>query len=205
MNHNQSYEPKPTPGNNQYDFITNPSKPPKKPFLLLGSGSMKSRLLLIGGIAVLLMVLFVVASTILTSGSKSAAGNLKSLVAQQQELIRVADMGAKAADSNTRSIAITAKLSVQTQQTALKSHLEKNKIVLTKEELASKKDSEVDDALKTATSNNRYDDVFNEVLNSQLTNYAEALQNAYNAAANPTSKDLLSDSFSSTTAILNVP
>lgn len=203
MQPNQQYIPRPS-GQDPYEFITNPGKPPKRS--RLGGGSMKARLMLVVGVGFVLAILFVVVSSVLNSSNNNAAKSLKSIVLQQQEIVRLSGLGAASAtDPTTRSNAVTVQLSVQSQQKELSKYLESRGITVTKEELALTKKASVDKELESATSNNRYDDVFNELLHSQLTDYAASLKEAYDASNTPASKELLTASFNSTTAILKKP
>lgn len=203
MQPNQPVGPS-SPAPNPYDFITNSPQKPRKQ-LFGGGGSFKSRLILIIGGAVLLMIILAIITSLLTAGSSGNTNALKTMVAQQQELARVAAIGAdKSQDSTIRSRALTAKLSATTQQQKLTAYLEKRNIKLTKEELAANQDKSVDEALEAAAASNRFDEAFNEELISQLNTYAAALQDAYESAGNEESKKLLSDSFTSTAFILGL-
>jgi hypothetical protein len=187
---------------NPYDFILNPGQKPKK--RLIGSGnSLKSRILLIAGLAAVLMVVIYIVMTILGNAGKGDINTLKKLASQQVELIRIADMGAdKAVDIGTRSFAITAETSLLTDQKALEDYLEKQEVKLTKLELNSQKDEEIDNKLEAAISSNRYDDVFREILTDHLNDYAKDLKSAYNSTGNKTVKALLKTSYENTEALL---
>jgi hypothetical protein len=201
MQPNQPLGPS-SPVPNPYDFITNPGQRPKRQ-LFGGGGSLTKRIILVVGGAVLLMIIIAIVVSFLTSGGSSNLNSLKSIVAQQQELARVAGIGAdKAQDSTIRSYALTAKLSVTSQQQKLIAYLESKNVKLSKEELAAKQDKSVDEALDAATSSNRFDEAFNEELTGQLNNYATDLQEAFDSTSNQNGKTVLSDSYSSTAIIL---
>src|SRR5688572_20450745 len=109
----------PTPPNplptGQYDFILNPQQSRNTPGF--GGGSMKSRLFLVAGLAVVLIVGAIIVSAILSRANSGPINNLKSVIAQQQGIIRVAEIGLKDAKStDSRSFALTVLYSVTTDQ-----------------------------------------------------------------------------------------
>lgn len=188
----------PTP--NPYDFITNPGKAPKTP--LFGGNSLGKKVVLIVGGAIAFMIIAGVALTLFGNGNQSNTAGLKSLVAEQQELARVAGIGAKKAQSGTlRGKAATTELSVVSQQQALKRYLEGQNIELSEEELAARKDASTDEALDSAVSSNRFDEVFDSTLSELLATYANNVENAYNGAGNENLKSVLNDAFKSTAAL----
>lgn len=190
------------PPSNPYDFITNPGQPAKKP--VFGGGSPKSRIILIGGGIILLLIIISVVGSLLSSAGQGDAKSLKNLVAQQEELARVATLGAdKAQDASTRSLAYTVKLSVASQQQKLIAHLSKNNVKISKEELAAKKKQSVDTELDAATSSNRFDEAFSQVLSSELANYSRAVESLYQTTGSQTTKDILSEAYTSSSTLLS--
>lgn len=201
MDQNQPYLPAPNP----YDFITNPGKPSKKPGLS-GPSSMKGRLLIVGGGAVILLMLVMIVTTLLNAAGQAPTKALKDLVTDQQEIARVAALGAKDAhSSSTRALAITTQTSLATDQQKLIGYLEEKGTKLSKEELAAKVDNDTDKALELAATNNRYDEVFTEHIKKMLAAYANKLQTAYKENDNQTVKKLLEESFNSASHLLGPP
>ena len=194
----------PAPGSNPYEFITNPGKPPKKQ-LFGGGGSLTKRLIIVVGGAVALMILLAIGTSLLTSGGSGNVSALKTMVAQQQELARIAAIGAeRAQDSSIRAQALTTKLSVTTQQQKLTSYLASRDVKLNEQELIIKLNKDTDKALDAAASSNRFDQAFQEELTKQLNSYAVALQDAYKSTSNEKGKAVLSESFNSTAFILGL-
>lgn len=186
---------------NPYDFITNPGGPAKQP--RLGGGSLKTRLLVVIGGLLALMILGSVVATVLSSSGRKDTTALKNLAAQQQELIRVAELGAdKAVDYKTRSLAYTAKLSVTTQQQKLLAYLSGRGITVTKEELAAKKQSSIDKDLDSAAANNRFDEVFSATLDEELQDYATAMKTIYDSITSEKTKEILSESYTSSVTLI---
>jgi hypothetical protein len=199
----QPNQPQP-PAPNPYEFITNPGQAPKKR-LFSGGNSLKTRLLIVGVGIFLALVVITILISVLSSAGRAGTDTLKSMVAQQEELARVADIGVlKAQDGTIKSLALNTKLSVMSQQKQVIAYLETKGVKLNKEELAAKKDTATDQELESAASSNRFDDTFSAELNAQLDAYLSSLKSTYDMAGNETSKKILSDSYISTATILNV-
>jgi hypothetical protein len=200
MNPNQPYIPPPN-GQNPYDFITAPSQQPKRS--LLPGNSFMGRIIIVLGGGFLLMIILLVAGSLLGRGSQSNVAALKKLAAQQQEIVRIADIGStKAEASDIRARALTAKLSTQSQQKTLVSYLERTSGVVSVEELASQKDVATDELLNTATASNSFDEVFTTTLTELLNAYATDLQGVYDSTSNEETKQVLSESYTSTALLL---
>jgi hypothetical protein len=200
MDPNQPYIPPPK-GQNPYDFITNPQKSPKRRFS--GGNSFVTRLFMVVGGGVLLIIIISVAVSLLGRSGQGNTNALKNLVAEQEELVRVASIGSgQAQDASVRARALTTELSTETQQQSLINYLEKLGIKVSKEELAAQKDSNTDSELESAASSNRFDDTFSATLTELLNKYAANLQDVYNSTSNEETKLVLSDSYSSTATLL---
>ncbi len=192
-----------TPQQNPYDFITNPSQPNKTSGM--GGGSFKKRIIIVAGGALILIIIASVVGTILANAGKGDIQGLKDLALQQQELIRVADLGkTKANDPEIRALAYNASLSTTTQQQKLIAYLETRGAKLEKEELALSKKASVDAELEAAATNNRFDEVFNRILNESLVAYNRDLSTAYKSAVSDESKKILENSFKSSVIILGI-
>lgn len=201
MNPNQPYAP-PPPAPNPYDFITNPAPDPKTPKL---GNSFKSRLLIVAGAGVLLIMIASILGAVLSRSGKGDISGLKDIAAHQTELIRVAELGAdKAQSTPIRSLAYTTKLSVTTQHQKLVAYLGTRGVELTEVELAAHHDDSVDEELETAAGNNRFDEAFNEVLNQELTDYNNSMKTAYQSATSEKSKALLAESYASSGTLLGL-
>lgn len=195
-------QPAPGRSNNPYGFILDTEHQPKKP-LLQNRNSLRSRLLIVVGGGVGLVILLVIILSLANGGKTDNGKLLGDLVAEQAEIVRVADQGAnKGIDPSVRAFAEIAKLSVASQQARLTSYLEAHGVKLTPAQIDAKKSESTDTALNQAISNNRFDDVFTETLKSSLQTYSADLKNNYNVASNADSKKILSDSFTSTTSLL---
>lgn len=178
---------------NPYEFITNPGQ--QKP---VGGGSTKSRIIVVAVGIVLLLVIGLGVSTLLSSAGKAAEQSLKDIVAEQEEIIRISETGAKDALSvETRSFAMTVLASVQTDQQKI------SKLVKLKpEERRAKQSSKTDEALTAAKANNRYDEVLTETLITRIGSYRTALKTAYDSTKAGKTRTTLSDTFDSASALL---
>jgi len=186
---------------NPYGFILNAPHPPRR--TLLKPNSLRSRLLLVVGAGFVVILAIIGISSLLTRTSQGNVTALKSLVAEQQEIIRVAGLGVSgSSELITQGWAETTKLSVTSQQKSLTKYLASKQVVLLPIELSAKKNSKIDAEFKTAKTNNRFNEVFLETLKDNLNAYAKDLKTSYQNASNSESKKILSDSYKSVTLLL---
>ncbi|CAN5416444.1 hypothetical protein BH10PAT3_BH10PAT3_0340 [soil metagenome] len=193
--------PAPQP-NDPYHFILE-TQHKNKSSLRPSSNSLRSRLLVaVGGGAVLVFII-ILATSIIGGGGKNNAQLLTGLVAEQQEIIRVSDIGIKSsADPDIQSFAETTKLSITTQQNKLITYLSSKNVALTPLMIAADADKTTDAAMDTAIKSNQFDAVFKDTLQKSLATYAVNLKKNYADASNPTSKTLLADSYNTIAVLL---
>ncbi len=191
-----------TAQHNPYEFITNPSHPPKKK-LLPGGNSKIGRLIIAGvGVVVLLMIALIVMSLI-NSGSTALKTDYQNLVSQQAEVIRISGIGAtKARQSEAKNLAITTQYSLTTQQSALLALAKKAGANTDAKSLAASKDSKTDAALTSADQANQFDEVFTKTLTVELQKYQLALKKVYDATTSASTKDTLSKDYNAVDALL---
>ncbi len=174
----------------QYDFITNPGKPPKKPLLPSGN-SMQTRIFIFLGGVVVLIILGVIVASLLSSGGNKQKETLTKAAQQQTELIRVSAIGIeKARDSSTRNLATTINLSLQSDQQKLLGHVK-----VSAKQLALGKNSQTDVSLTSAEQSNKFDEVFKQTMQTQLTAYQKSLKTAYDGSSSAKLKTSLSELF----------
>lgn len=199
----QPYYTPPPVQPNPYEFITN-SGQPQKPGLLGGPSFKRRLLIVVGGGLVLLLVFIILFSVIFGSGGGNT-DQLKALAQEQQEIARVAEIGnLKAKSPNNKALAITTKLSVQTDQNQLTTLLEKQGIKLNSKDLALKKDADTDATLTQAEQNNRFDEVFAQIMDEKLAVYQKSLQAAYQNSSKNT-KSILDSSYKSAGLLVAMP
>ncbi len=186
---------------NPYDFLNEPTQ--KKS--LFGGGDKKKHILVvaIGGVIVLAIIALIVA--LVFGGAPSNKEELLSIAKQQNELIRVADIGVqKSRDSQAKALAITTKLTLTTDQQPLLSALKSQKVKISTKDLTTGKDSKNDELLTAAEQANRFDEVFIELIQSKLTTYQKSLKAAYdNPATGKKLKSTLSEQYKNASLIIN--
>lgn len=193
----------PSAPQNPYGFIMNPDQQPKRP---LFGGSSKTRLIIVvAGVFLLIVIAFIVMS-IFSSMSSSGTEQLKLVYAEQQEVIRIAEMGAKdARSSDTRNFATTTLFATQTSQQQIGKTITSQGVKLKPEDISAKKNSKVESILTGAAANNRYDETIRELLEKQIASYSQALQTAYNENTGQQTQAALSDAFKSTSVLIAKP
>jgi flagellar basal body-associated protein FliL len=183
---------------NPYDFLQ--AKPTKQkgpggPNLPTGS-STGQRLLIFLGIIGFVLVIAIVFVSFIRSAGKESTNDLISVVKQQTEIMRVADIGIdKSNDSATRSLALTAKYSLQSDQPDLVNAIKAAGTKVTDKILQSGLNPATDTTLNQAEQNNRFDDAFKQELNKELSNYQLTLKKAYQNAKGKKLKDSLKVDF----------
>ncbi len=184
----------------QYDFILNPQQPKRSPGF---GGSMKNRIFILAGLAIIIILAVSIISSIISRASRGPVDKLKEIAAQQTEIIRVADIGqTNSKTSDGRGFAATVNYSVGTDRQKLQPLLEASGVKMKPEELAKKKNDSADSSLEAAAANNRYDEQLKEILNTYLQDYLVMLKDAYDSGAGPNTKAELERSYNSAAAIL---
>lgn len=186
--------------NDPYGFIMNS---PAKPQRSLGPGSTSGHIALAVGVAVLLIIIGLVASSLLGAGDKDQTQRLLEISQRQTEIIRLTTQAdKKAKTSATKSFAVTTRLSTSSAQKDVNELLAKkgyNEKKLSKV-LTASKNTKSDEALAEAEKNNRFDDTFTQLMSSELTNYRKQLQAAADGATK-SQKQVLQKSFNSVATI----
>ncbi len=188
----------------QYDFITNPAKPPKKSMLPLpsASGNKPKAFLIYGGLAILFIIIISLLYSVFFGGNKGV-DQFKPIAQQQTELIRVATIGKqKASTTAAQNLAEMTVINLTSQQNDLVSYLAKQKVKLSLKYLNQGKNTATDQDLATAETNGRFDDAFTQDIRDGLTKYQGSLKSAYNSAGK-NGKAILNAQYSQTGLILS--
>jgi hypothetical protein len=191
----QYQAPAPQP---DFNFILNPKQPQKRP---ASPGSMKQRILVVVIGLVVLIIIISIAFTLLASAGKENVTGLIDVLADQQEVIRIADKGSKSNSQDVRDLAVTTKLTVKTDQLALKAYVTKKVSKFSEASLATKKDTKVDATLDAALASGQYDDAYQKALNTVLSQYIKDIQTNLKTAKN--SKPLLTESLKTLSVIID--
>lgn len=201
---NDPYNQPQPPQQNNYDFIMNPQKPKRSGLLPMGSNPQSKQLLIIiAGVAVFIILLFVVGA-ILTSHKSGAADQLTRIAEEQSEILHVAGLAnqGNASSQLTKNFAQNTALSISTDQLAMTNFLASHGVKVSDKQLALLQDPAIDQKLQTATQSSNFDSVFNDTMKTMLKNYQTSLQQTYAQAANQTEKKLLAADYSNATLLL---
>lgn len=187
----------------QYDFIMNPDQPSKRSILPTG-GSKKTRIIIVAiGAGILLLVTLLIISLISNAG-KADTEALVTAAKQQQELIRVAEIGVdKARTQDARNIAVTTKLALQSQQTEMQAAI-KTAGLNPKKVLEGTENKKTTEQLTTAEQNNRFDDEFLKVMTASLIAYQKSVKSAYDGATSKKLKTALTTQYKSANTLAGV-
>ena len=186
---------------NPYGFITDPAKPPKTPMF---GGSMKSRVILVVAGLIVVFILGLIINTLLSASSNKSNQVLKNAVAEQQEIIRISEMGMKdALTPDTKGYATTVNFVTKTSQKNLQERLGKQKIKMNKQDFASKTNTKTDELLKSASASNSYDEAMNSALDKLLEQHMKTIQTAYDMSGSAKTKEVLKKDFESTKILAN--
>ena len=186
--------PQNTPGqappSNDYAFITNPGTPSyKKP--LPGSGSPITRALIVLGGLLVLIIIFIALKGVLSSGS---SGPLYIGVAQdQQAMIHITDNASMepSLSGPNKNFAITADLSLISDQSKTVSYIQASGIKLDGKNINLKVSLPLDTQLTNAAAASNYNAVFDQIMQTKLNNYDQALQQAFDKTPGPKGRALL--------------
>jgi hypothetical protein len=167
---------------NPYEFITNPPKPGRRG--LLGGASGAQRLLIIVGVVAVSLIIVLAVMRSLTN-KETVTESFFSIAQQQNELVRVADIGdQKASNDKTKGLALNAKLSLKTDQADLLNYFKQNGVKVDNKRLGLTKNSVTDKRLESADTTGTFDATFREVMKEQLTTYQNSLKDTFSSTNN---------------------
>lgn len=139
------------------------------------------------------------------SSNKSGTESLVAAAQQQTELIRIADIGTqKARTTAGRNIAITTKLSLESEKAPLLAAIKQQGRNISGKELSAGKKLTTDKLLTNADQSNRFDEVFIEKIQADLVIYQKALKTAYDQATDKKAKQALSDQYKKASILAGV-
>lgn len=195
-----SFQP---PANNPYEFIMNPQQPPKRKGTGFGGGKLPMLLGLIVGGAVLLMIVLTIFIS-LGSNKGASTEDIVGLVQTQNELVRISNQGVKSAvQQSTKSLAVTTEYAMRTQQQETIALLTKNGRQLGEKENTLKQNAQTDRQFTTAKSTSTFDLVFSQVMQNELTTYANNLKQLFSKTTNKETRDQLSDYYEQTQLLIS--
>ncbi|MEO8105432.1 MAG: hypothetical protein ABI602_03795 [Candidatus Saccharibacteria bacterium] len=183
------------PESDPYDFIVNPAAPPRRS-LLPGGGSVIGRVVIVGGGLLVALILFIIVKNLLVVDSSNTALLLK-VAGQQQELIHYSNEATAAPllEGTTNNFAMTAVLSLTSQQKQLLIYLKANGHKLDAKQLNLQINAGTDQQLKASVAASTYDATFRQVMQTKLTTYGQTLQQAYAKTTGPAGRTLLKNDY----------
>lgn len=196
MQPNTPYSPAPPSQPHEYEFITNPGQPPRRPINLLPGGtSLPLRIAIVGGGIFALLIIFLIIKGLLSGGGNTEA--LTTVAQDQQQMIHLATNATQQSGLSTtnENFATTAQVTLTSAQAQLVTYLKTNGQKVGLKTLNLKISSNLDTELTTAASNSTYDSTFRRTMQSQLSDYQQALRTAYQQTKGPKGRKLLSDQF----------
>ena len=174
----------PSAPQNNYDFLSEQPGNTKKPFL--GSGNPKRKMLLSVLFIMGVLLIAVVVLVIFRSLTKKDYSVYKSLVIQQNEIVRIAGLGVtKARDSSVKNYSSTIYSVTLSEKNSTTAFVTKAGVKINEKELGLSKDADNDKLLAAAGSSNQYDQKLFELLNTLVSNYQKDIKAA---ASNVTTK-----------------
>lgn len=185
----------------QYDFITNPGKPPKRS--LFGGSSTTS--LLVKIVIVLLGLVMVIIIGSLFFGGKSDKQALLPVLQKQSSIVATAKLGVEDGGSTqTKAFGSSVQLATTSQQQTLVAQLSKT-AKLKDKDYAAGVPSSIKTQLDSAQKNGRFDEAFITALRQELTEYQQVIKTANGGVSSKTTKALLAKDYASTTTLLATP
>ncbi len=176
--------------NNPYDFITNPSQHTPKSSINFGGG--KNKIIITIVFAVVTLIVLFLGISFLLSISKANNEDLITIRANQTELIRIIELGNKdATDTALKNRLASLQALVSSDESRLTDLMKKRNIEVTKIQLNSEKNEEVDSALESAKQQSNYDEVLLDEISNRSNEYYNALKSSLSEATTNTEKDVL--------------
>lgn len=192
------------PQSNQYDFIMNPGKPPKKG-ALVNNNSIATRIAVIVGLVVVILIFFIIVLSLLSSSGGSNT-KLTTIAQQQNEIIRVATLannsGSTQTSQTTNDFSQNCLLSITTAQQQLLAYLSAHGTKLGTKQLALTKNASTDAAITAAVASSNLDAVYTSIMKTELQAYENAVKDAYGGAKSTAEKQLLSNEYSGAVLLL---
>lgn len=156
----------------------------------------------VGALSVLIIIA-VLAISVIGGGGGGNKAPMVTVAQEQTELIRVATQGAQhGVDQKTQNVAYNVQLSVESANSQLLAYLKQNGQKIAPKTLALKHSTQTDTALATALTNSTFDTTFNDILQRDLTAYAQSIKTAFNANPGTKGKALLNTQYAAANLLL---
>ncbi len=182
-----------------YSFITNPGVPPKRsPMEMLpGGGSIITRVGLVVGVIIILVIGVSIFKSILGSGNKTVTAALVNVVQDQQEILNVTKKTPlqQSLSSRNQNFAANIQISLGSSQSQLRSYMATNHIKLKASQLSLKISKATNDQLSASAASGTYNDTFSQIMKTKLSDYGTDIQKAYRLEKGKKGRALLNDSY----------
>lgn len=173
---------------NPYDFIMDPSQ--RKQHVAPGGG--KNKIVVMLALGLVIITVIVLGFVFITSIGKANNDDLVSLRAQQTEILRIIELGKKdLTDAELKNKLSSMQIFISSDSAQLNDLLGKRNVEITKEQLASKKDGDIDASLEKAKQEGSLDKVLLDEISEQSNNYYDTLKEALSSATTAKEKELL--------------
>ena len=181
-----------------YDFLSNQetnSSPPSFIPKIPGNGSRLSRILVIAGGLILLIIIFSVAKNLFKG--PTYVPSFLAVALDQDELLHIATGASQERDLSVANANFvnTAELSLVSSENALTKYLASNKHNLSKKALSLKISSATDADLANAESSGTFNSTFVQTITTQINNYLHDLNTAYGADKGTLGRKLLKSDY----------
>ncbi len=188
---------------NPYEFILNPEQPKKaKKVGGMGNRFMRTIIFVVVGVAVFFILAAIVINAL--APKRISDKDLIGLAQTQAELIRISNQAAsQATRQTTRNLATTVQYTMSTQQKQVLEVLAGMGVEVAKKELALKQDATTDQKFATAKSTSTYDQTFTEIIQTELTGYANSLKALNELAATAEDRDRMGDYYQQTQLLIS--
>lgn len=194
----------PTPPQNQFDFLNAQPTSPKKPFL--SAQNPKQKILISALFVLAVLIISVVVLIVFRSLTKKDYSAYKSLVNQQNEIVRIANLGtSKVRDASVKNYAATISAVTVTEKNDTLTFAKKVGVKFNEKELEAAKDANNDKILSAAETNNQYDQKLVEVLQTLITKYQKDIQSVAAKVTTKAEKTVVAKLQSNAKIIANAP
>lgn len=191
------------PIENPYDFILNEPEKPKKS-LVPKAQSKKQRTIFVIIAALGLLTLLIIAISLISGIGTRGITNMRELTKEQQEIIRVAEIGEKESNNlDLQSIATSTKLSVSSSQTDVITYLADQDIEIKSKDLSENADATTDARLEKARQNGIFDEEYASILVTLLNEYVNNLSRYFDQTDSEKQQLILQAAYQETQDILN--
>ncbi len=180
---------------NPYDFIMDPSQ--RKQQAVPGGG--KNKIVVMIALGLVMIAILFISFVFITSIGKANNEDLVSLRAQQTEILRIIDLGKKdLTDASLKNKLTSMQVFITSDSAKLDDFLSQRKVEVSKEQLAVKKNTDIDADLEKAKQEGGLDKALLDAVSEQSNAYYDTLSESLSEATTAKEKELLN------TFILNI-